>query len=188
MYLYTPHGQGLQRELSSELLDAIPMSNISFTGKAKIVTIQSVGNKAPKSKRHFKQSPVLSTTRRRRYPIDDATDVLRSILTNLHEQWKHEKANTAIGFASTAGNISYPKLSWISIGRVLWQVVKLEPCLDRHYLSKNGITEVEYPISSQKYQVETCQRWGLKRGFPRDAIKAGIRVFNIAAEPKVNAE
>lgn len=230
LYLYTPHTHILQRGTSSDILSAVSMT-IPLARRSKLTTIKATGKslKASFGETSLKQildkagpfveesnnsprSVYTSSGHRRRFPIDDASDILRSIVIKVYEETKQEDEKTKgkevrrrrydeNETALVSRNRGHPKLAWISIGKALWQVVRLKPTLgsqDLHrldispeekHMRREGITEVEFLSSQgQKYQTESSQRWGLKRRLNRDASNAGIKIFDLGKEPRVGDE
>lgn len=138
---------------------------------------------------HTKPSLVPPAKVHRRYPLDDANDILRSVLINepQHERDTFygptpggpQQSSVSKSAQSTSTKESV-KLTWISIGRAVWQVVKLEPAqksFEKEVLEarlrRQGFTEDRVPPQGSENN-----DWGLKRCYAQDAHKAGAKIIN----------
>lgn len=109
---------------------------------------------------------------RRRYPVDDASDILCS---------------AAVSHRDGSAN-----LRWINIGRSVWRIVKLRPShrgrLERQaggiQLRRDGVmTGHTLPLDGGNWQ-SVRETWGLKRCSIQDAIRNGVKVFSLGGLSK----
>ena len=163
--------------------------------------LQEVLKKVPESE-HNRHIIPSSTTRgaiRRRYPVDDASAILCSVLNNMYRASESRSESAERQARSNPGALGFGErkrfrktnLAWIGAGRSVWQVVKLEPVYRPSKLEKEtreaklrgeGITEVQIPIQVGNDEAAFSDRWGLKRCSLEDAESRGVRIFKLGRQ------
>ena len=118
-----------------------------------------------------------TTTLRRRYPVDDASDILCSAYPSVIQREGHE-----VSHKDRSAN-----LRWINIGRSVWRIVKLrqshrsqpERQVRGAQLRRDGVMVVNaLPLGGGNWQ-SIRETWGLKRCSIQDAIRNGVKIFSL---------
>ena len=220
VYLYRPFSRSFPSQQSAESSSASP-TVVAGAGQPKLITLkprqkfldqrvpqaqtphavnalQEVLKKIPEPE-HNKHVIPSSTARgaiRRRYPVDDASAILCSVLNNMYRANESRSDSVERQVRSNPGALGLGErkrfrktnLAWISAGRSVWQVVKLEPVYRPSKLEKEtreaklrreGITEVQLPIQVGSDEAAFSDRWGLKRCSLEDAESCGVRIFKL---------
>lgn len=130
-----------------------------------------------KHTRYVVPSSDSTATLRRRYPVDDASDILcRAYQSDL----QHE--SNAVSHRDRSAN-----LRWINIGRSVWRIVRLRPGHRGQFerqvrgvqLARDGGVAVNVLALDGGNWQSVRETWGLKRCSIQDAIRYGVKIFSL---------